>query len=242
MKVKSSVLVCIPPAGSGASFFRSWRSSLPVVSLRLPGRESRFADPSPTRLPWLADDLLPQLDEATAGYHDVVLFGHSFGAMVAFELSHMLSRTGRNALLVASGAAVPGALMHQPVSQLADTELAARVAELTGYSHPAMEDPDLLELIAPALRGDLRLHEEYVPVSGRLPGVPVLGVRGSEDRLIPPAAVRAWEGITSGPFRYAEVPGGHMYLAEDPTELIRLTERFASDVSPLVATSLRSDL
>jgi surfactin synthase thioesterase subunit len=229
MTVNSSVLICVPPAGSGASFFRGWRSSLPVVPLRLPGREGRLTDPSPARLPWLADDLLPQLDEASAGYRDVVLLGHSFGAMVAFELCRALVRIGKNARLVASGAAVPGLLLHQPLSHLADTDLAARITEMTGYRHPAMEDPDLLELIIPALRGDLRLHEEYVPASGRLPGIPVLGVRGSEDRLIPPAAVREWEFVTSGPFRYAEVPGGHMYLAEDPAELIRLTESFAVD-------------
>jgi surfactin synthase thioesterase subunit len=229
MTTKSSVLICVPPAGSGASFFRSWRSTLPVVPLRLPGRESRLVDPSPSRLSWLADDLLPQLHEASAGYRDVVLFGHSFGAMVAFELCHALARADRNCLLAASGAAGPGMFPHQRVSHLADTELAARVAEMTGYSHPAMEDPDLLELIAPALRGDLRLHEEYVPDSVRLPGIPVLGVRGSGDRLVPPAAVRTWERATSGPFRYAEVPGGHMYLADDPAELIRLIERFADD-------------
>lgn len=229
MTMNSSVLVCIPPAGGGASFFRGWRSSLPLVALRLPGRESRLVDPSPARLPWLADDLLPQFHEATAGYRDVVLFGHSFGAMVAFELCHALARAGRNVPLIVSGAAVPGTLLNQPVSHLADTELAARVAEMTGYSHPAMEDPDLLELLVPALRDDLRLHEEYVPANGPLPGVPVLGVRGSEDRLIPAAAVQAWKDVTSGSFSYAEVPGGHMYLAEDPTELIRLAEQFASE-------------
>lgn len=229
MTTDSAALICIPPAGSGASFFRKWRSALPVVPLRLPGRESRLPDPSPARLPWLADELLPQLEEASAGYRDIVLLGHSFGAMVAFELSHALARAGRSVLLVTSGAAVPGTLMNQPVSHLPDAELAARVAEMTGYSHPAMEDPDLLELIVPTLRGDLRLHEEYAPEKGRLPGIPVLGVRGRDDLLVPPAAVRAWEGVTTGPFRYAEVPGGHMYLAEDPAELIGLAERFASD-------------
>jgi surfactin synthase thioesterase subunit len=220
MTVNDTLLVCVPPAGSGASFFRAWRSELPIVALQLPGRENRLADPAPDRLPELAADLLPRLEEAAAGYLAVAVLGHSFGAMVAFELCRALSQKGRRAILIASGAAVPGRLMHDPVSRLPATELAARMADITGYAHPAMEDPELLELIIPALRNDLRLHEEYAPAYPPLADVPVLGVRGRDDRLIPGFAVREWARLTTGPFRYAEVPGGHMYLAEEHAELI----------------------
>jgi surfactin synthase thioesterase subunit len=230
MTVTDTLLVCVPPAGSGASFFRAWRSELPIVALQLPGRESRLADPMPERLSALAADLLPRLEEAAAGYGAVAVLGHSFGAMVAFELCRALSLQDGRAILVASGAAVPGTLMHDPVSRLPATELAARIAAMTGYAHPAMEDPELLELIIPPLRNDLRLHEEYVPAYPPLTAVPVLGLRGREDRLIPSSAVREWTGLTTGPFRYAEVAGGHMYLAEDHAELLKVVTDFVTGV------------
>lgn len=228
--MNDTLLVCVPPAGSGASFFRTWRSELPIVALQLPGRENRLADPMPDRLSELTEDLLPRLEEAAAGYRAVAVMGHSFGAMVAFELCRALSLKGRRAILVASGAAVPGRLMHDPVCRLPASELAAHIAAITGYAHPAMEDPDLFELLVPTLRTDLRLHEEYDPAYPPLTDVPVLGVRGREDRLIPGSAVREWARLTTGPFRYAEVAGGHMYLAEDHAELGRAATEFVTGV------------
>jgi surfactin synthase thioesterase subunit len=235
MTVNDTLLVCVPPAGSGASFFRAWRSELPIVALQLPGRESRLADPVPDRLPALASDLLPRLEAAAAGYRTVAVMGHSFGAMVAFELCRALSLKGGRPILIASGAAVPGTFTHEPISRLPAAELAARIAAATGYSHPAMEDPELLELIIPTLRNDLRLHEEYAPERSPLTAVPVLGVRGREDRLIPGSAVREWARLTTGPFRYVEVPGGHMYLAEEHTELFKEVREFVAGVEPVEA-------
>ena len=41
-------LLCLPPAGAGAQFFRGWSDALPdgveVLALRLPGRESRLRE------------------------------------------------------------------------------------------------------------------------------------------------------------------------------------------------------
>jgi surfactin synthase thioesterase subunit len=228
--MNDTLLVAVPPAGSGASFFRTWP---PIVALQLPGRESRLADPTPERLSALAADLLPRVEEAAAGYRGIAVLGHSFGAMVAYELCRALSLKGRHAILVASGAAVPGRLMHDPVSHLPATELAARIAALTGYAHPAMEDPELLELIIPTLQNDLRLHEEYAPGYPPLTDVPVLGVRGCEDRLIPDSAVKEWERLTTGPFHYVEVSGGHMYLADEHAELLTVVTEFVRSVEPV---------
>jgi surfactin synthase thioesterase subunit len=235
MTMNDTLLVCVPPAGSGASFFRAWRSELPIAALQLPGRENRLADPAPERLAELAADLLPRVEEAAEGYRTVVVLGHSFGAMVGFELCQALSQEGRHAILVASGAAVPGTLMHDPLSHLPATELAARIAAITGYAHPAMADPELLELIIPALRNDLRLHEEYAPAHPPLTAVPVLGVRGREDRLISASGVREWERLTTGPFRYVEVSGGHMYLVEEHAELLQAVTDFVVGVEPRAA-------
>jgi surfactin synthase thioesterase subunit len=237
MMMNDTLLVCVPPAGSGASFFRTWRSELPITALQLPGRENRLADPTPERLSALTADLLPRLEEAAAGYRTVAVLGHSFGAMVAYELCRALSLKDRRAILVASGAAIPGRLMHDPVSHLPATELATRIAAITGYAHPAMEDPELLELIIPALRNDLRLHDEYAPAYPPLTAVPVLGVRGREDRLIPGSAVREWAHLTTGPFHYAEVSGGHMYLAEEHAELVKVVTEFVTSVEPIAGAA-----
>src|SRR6185437_11668624 len=90
-------LVCFPYAGGGASMYRDWAGamgdSIEVWPIQLPGREARFCEPAFTRLAplveGLADAVGPHLDRPFA------LFGHSLGALVAFELARLLHGEGR---------------------------------------------------------------------------------------------------------------------------------------------------
>src|SRR5215213_10719856 len=86
------VLFCFPYAGGGASVFRDWigalGSSVEVCPVQLPGREGRFREPAFTRLAPLVDSLVESL-----GSHldrPFALFGHSLGALIAFEFARRL--------------------------------------------------------------------------------------------------------------------------------------------------------
>src|SRR5262249_28719179 len=82
-------LFCFAYAGGGASLFRDWvgalGGSVDVCPVQLPGREGRFHEPAFTRLTPLLDSLVqslgPQLQRPFA------LFGHSLGALIAFEFA-----------------------------------------------------------------------------------------------------------------------------------------------------------
>jgi pimeloyl-ACP methyl ester carboxylesterase len=82
-------------------------------------------------------------------------------------------------------------------------------------------------------RGPPGWWRTYAPAYPPLTAVPVLGVRGHEDRLIPGSAVREWAHLTTGPFHYAEVSGGHMYLAEEHAELVKVVTEFVTSVEPI---------
>src|ERR1700691_3000691 len=87
-------LFCIPHAGGGASAFRTWQQALaPSVTvkvLQLRGRESRLREPPLLQLEEVLVDLYRAVAPETA--RPFALFGHSMGALLAFELSHMLRR------------------------------------------------------------------------------------------------------------------------------------------------------
>ncbi len=59
---------------------------------------------------------------------------------------------------------------------------------------------------------------------------PVLNVAGSGDWIVPPDSARALGAVVGGPYRYEEVPGGHLALILDP----RLRERW-DDVAGFLA-------
>src|SRR5260221_3569275 len=90
-------LLCFPYAGGGVAVFRVWPDLLPseieVWAIKLPGRDGRTHEPIPDDLQTLAfaiaSRLAPLLDRPFAR------FGHSIGALLAFEFARALRRRGQ---------------------------------------------------------------------------------------------------------------------------------------------------
>src|ERR1041385_982226 len=82
-------LFCFPYAGGGTNIYRSWAAKLPpqvdVCPVQLPGRGHRIREASYTNVPTLtkalAEAIRPFLNQPFA------FFGHSMGAILAFELA-----------------------------------------------------------------------------------------------------------------------------------------------------------
>lgn len=233
MADEETVLICLPFAGAGPSFFAPWQGLAPeglrILPVSLPGREKRFPEPAHTSVAPAVDDAYAQVTAALGGGDGsggpVVLFGHSMGAVLAYELAHRIERSGgpvRLAALVVSGAPGPWTPRTDRADGLPDEEFAARVRAFAGYDHPALADPEMRELLLPTLRADVRLHESYVPSTERKLDAPVVSVRGREDTLVGAAEAAEWGRATAGKLTVAEPAGGHMYLTERPGELLEL--------------------
>jgi surfactin synthase thioesterase subunit len=209
-------LLCLPFAGAGASAFRGWPETLPhdvdVVALQPPGREGRIAEP-PFRslLP-----LVESLADAVDGVLDVplVLFGHSMGALAAFELVRSLRRreSALPAHLVVSGLRAPQLPRRSPeLHRLADAALVVELRRLGGTPRDVLEHDELLELVLPTLRADLTMCETYEYVPEPPFACPVSAWRGRFDREVDDCELEAWAEHTSGGFDTRIFPGGHSY-------------------------------
>jgi surfactin synthase thioesterase subunit len=229
-------LVCLPFAGAGASFFHPWQAivgdAVRVLPLQLPGRE-RLIDAEPHRdVHRATDDLLVQLRERLDDDHSrIVLFGHSLGAVLAYELAHRLVREPGVELvrLFASGSPEPGSGRERRATELSDDEFLARVSEFAGYTHEALDDPEMREMILPTLRADVEMHENYRPQSAGPIDVPVTAIRGEHDELVSGEQAAQWAAVTTAPFTLAELPGGHMYLTESPDAVLSLVAATVGD-------------
>ncbi|NUT97153.1 MAG: thioesterase, partial [Saccharothrix sp.] len=162
-------LVCLPFAGAGASFFHPWAAHagdrLKVLPVQLPGRERRI-DVEPYRDARVAaDELLPDVVKLLDGLTDVVLFGHSLGAVLAYELAHRVAARPELTLrhLFVSGSPEPHTQRPQRATGLDDDAFLQRVSQFAGFSHEALQDPEMRELILPTLRADVEMHENYRP-------------------------------------------------------------------------------
>jgi surfactin synthase thioesterase subunit len=221
-------LFCLPFAGGGAAAYRAWPPDLPasieLLPVQLPGRERRLADDPDFAIADVAEAISRRADRPFA------LYGHSMGGRIAFEVVRELRRTGRPlpVLLAVGGTRAP----HLPtsgvlsgVSALPDDEMFAALTEAGGTPAELLEHRELMTLFAPMVRADFRRLDEYVFTEEPPLPVPIDAFHGSDDELVTPEDVAAWQRHTSAAFAMHEVPGSHFFLREG--QRVRLLQRLA---------------
>jgi pyochelin biosynthetic protein PchC len=208
-------LVCLPHAGGTASFFRAWAADLPdhieLHAVQYPGREDRYAEACVTDLNRLAAHVAGAVTPLSD--RPVSLFGHSMGAVVAHETARLLHERRRPpAHLFVSGHRAP--CHHRPgtVHRGSDAALVEELARLGGTPPYALEDPELLSLILPAVRADYRALETHRPGSGPVLACPVTAFTGTDDPDVTVPEAGDWAACTSGPFTLRALPGDHFFL------------------------------
>lgn len=223
-----TTVLCLGPAGAGPSFFRDWKgptADMHVAPIGIPGRERRFGEPAQHDMVGLLDVIVPEVLPVARAADRVVVLGHCFGAIVAYELCRALSAAdpGLVLTLVASGSTRPGVPRGGRITGLPDEEFIAGVEAIAGYSYPALARLELREVLLPPMRADVAMQENYrVDEDARRLEIPVLAVRGADDTIVDAAKAGQWRAVTTGPFQLAEVEGGHMYLVEGWPRLLSL--------------------
>ncbi|MFG2502307.1 thioesterase II family protein [Streptomyces sp. NPDC048441] len=223
-------LLCLPHAGGSASFYlpfaRSFGPDIEALTVQYPGRQDRRHEPCVDSITGLADalvdEVLPWADRPFA------IFGHSMGAMVAFELALRLEQRGMTPLAVfVSGRRAPSRLRENaaPVHLRDDRGLIAEVCSLSGTDPRVFEDEDLLRMVLPALRSDYKAAETYRYAPGPRLAAPVHAQVGTEDPRVTLDEARSWADHTDGGFEMDTYPGDHFYLTEQRQSVAAVVSR-----------------
>jgi surfactin synthase thioesterase subunit len=210
-------LFCFPSAGSGVSLLHSWFKDMPldyeVCAIQPPGREDRHLEPPFRRMAPLvamaADALAPVLELPYA------LFGHSLGALTAFEVARELRRRGLPApvrLFVSSRIAPQlaprfGSIHHLPESEFIK-ELAVRYGPIPSL---ILSDPELMALFFPVLRSDIEVLETYTYRAEEPLDMPISVLSGASDPMVDEAGMHAWAEQTSSTTTVRILAGDHFF-------------------------------
>jgi surfactin synthase thioesterase subunit len=219
-------LLCLPYAGASSTLYARWRRRLPawieVLPLELPGRAQRMAEPLQTSMPGLIRALITQLPAPDG--RPFALFGHSLGALVAFELALYLQARELDLPLVlfASGAHAPSRRNAERFAALqSDAELRAELARLNGTPASVLADAELMALTLPILRADFAVAASYVGEARSKIDCPIHALGGSSDETTE-LTLGAWREHTRREFFSNVLPGGHFFIHEQETQLLCL--------------------
>ena len=227
-------IVAFPWCGAGASAYRRLASSLSdridFVAVQLPGREDRYHERRLVRMADVVesviDDIIPLLDRPMA------LFGHSMGALVAYEVALALrARLGREpGALIVSGHGAPhcGESARQTWHTANETALVENLQALGGTPGALLADPATLRAFVPALRADYQVVETYRARSQAPLSCPLLACAGGLDKEVSPQTMYAWMRYTTGRCELHWFGGDHFYLCSQPQQLVRRLEEWIS--------------
>ncbi|MGW0771801.1 thioesterase II family protein [Streptomyces sp. NPDC002676] len=215
-------LVCFPHAGGAASFYRSWGQyvdqTVEILAVQYPGRENRWNEPL---IPAMAP-LASAVSEALWALPPLptVLFGHSMGAAIAYEVLIRLEQAGAPHItrLCVSGRA-PGSAPRTAVRT--DDEVVERVMSLGGTHAGFFDDPELRELFLPIIRNDYHLIDSYRWAADTpLLRADVHALTGAQDPRVTPEEVDQWRTTTAGSFSLTIFDGDHFYLVPAAEQVV----------------------
>jgi medium-chain acyl-[acyl-carrier-protein] hydrolase len=218
-------LVALHHAGGGSASFSGWRtasiSRAEIVALELPGRGSQIT--LPPFLTWkpavdAIDAVLADLDPLPT-----VLFGHSMGAVLAFELARRPSAVTRHSLLriIASSLSWPPGENAKNLDRgKSDSDFIKSLRAIGGLREEVVQNKELLELILPTLRADVELVQSYVYKPGAAISCALSAWGGKTDPIVSADELAGWRTVAGNTFDMRLFEGGHFYFQEAPQPVL----------------------
>lgn len=214
---------CFPHAGGNLRTFLGWQDALgtdaQVLAVCRPGREHRANEPAPTFEEYAAGATAAIRAACESDHRPVYLFGHSLGALVAFEVTRRLADLPELRHLVASGVAAPSLLPSQRVRDIAKLEgreFAEAIGFFGGLPPEVVADEELQEVLLPGLVADFHLAVGYRYAPGPPLAVPLSLINGLEDPHVGIEQIEPWRDEVRDPPALHWAAGGHFYFDEHP--------------------------
>jgi surfactin synthase thioesterase subunit len=227
-KSATARLVCLPHAGGSATFYLPVAAALSpgvdVVAIQYPGRQDRRNERPIDDMAVLADRIHAILRRQPE--MPLILFGHSLGALVGFEVARRLEAAGRDPVrLVASGRRGPSTHRDEKVHLRDDAGILAEVRKMSGTASSVLGDDEMMRAVLPALRADYCAAETYTCTPDITVNCPITVMTGDNDPKTTIDEAKAWARHTTGSFDLHVFAGGHFFLTDHAEAIIKVLDR-----------------
>ncbi|WP_274651222.1 thioesterase II family protein [Paenibacillus humicola] len=221
---KEIKLYCFPSAGGTAQIYHGWFNfvdeAIELVPMEYSGRGRRFPQPLLTDLADVVDDLYSMM-QPDVDRMPYMMFGHSMGSLIAYELTKKLMQQGKRMPLhlFFSGRSSPNRPATKKRHHLADDELKEEIVQFGGTPPELLNDPEFSRMFLPIIRADMKAVETYTPDEEIIPLSCNISIcNGKQDHLV--AHLEEWRAYTSEEIEFRLFEGGHFYIRDCAKEVV----------------------
>jgi len=239
-------LFCFCYAGGNAASYLPWQgkvdSAIEICALQPPGRGARLFEP-----PLGTMDVMVSAVSAVVDRMDdlpFAFFGHSLGALVAFELAHYRAQRGLRVPvhLLLSGCLAPGSRSEpKNLHLLDDARLVDELRKYNGTPPEILAHQELMALVLPTIRADFRLASEYRHVPRRRLDMPISVLAGRADDYDSTEQYENWLTETDARGSVHWFDGDHFFINSELDRTLGVIQaELTPYLQPLQAHSARA--
>ncbi|MBO0997903.1 thioesterase [Bacillus sp. SD075] len=236
MKGLKKTLFCFPYAGGSASFYREWKfddDMIKVVPLEYPGHGSKYSEPLFDHMADLADLLIEEMEtkHQMNSLENISLFGHSMGAIVAYEIAAKLEERYGNEVehLFISSKSSPDYKVDQ--IDCSNTEhLKQSLEKIGGTNKELLETEDFMNIFLPIIQSDLNVLANYHQEKKRKKKVRNKAVLllGSDD-TVTKESIESWNEYIEHIEGLHILKGDHFYINQNQDTVLKIIQEYVLD-------------
>ncbi len=221
-------LICFHYAAGNASWFSSWEQycdeGMELCAVQLPQRNRRRNEDMPDTIEELAESFISENTELFD--MPFIIFGHSMGAMIAYETVFQLKeKYGLSPeLLVVSACGAPMypeiQFTGQSVLNISDDDIKYILNDYGQIDDELLDSQDFCDYYFPIVRSDFHVCETYCKKPEIEVDCSILVLRGSFDTKVSEEDCKTWKKYTSSDCRIEKFVGGHFFPQDHTKEIV----------------------
>ncbi len=225
-------LLCLAHAGGSATMYYKWNKmsvSVEILPLELPGRGTRWSEPLCHRIEEAAAYLYQKAIAHLERDEAYMLFGHSMGSLLAYELARLLRNNGYRepAHLFVSGGRAPHFVSESSYTYTSEEDFKNRILSYDPASNVIFEQQELYDLFIPILKADLNMLGSYVHKNkDSVLRCPITALAAIDDSSVPLHEAEAWKLYTDNVFSLKEFEGGHFFIHQQGEPILSIIQQF----------------
>lgn len=224
-------IYCFPHAGAGASITKNLALNAPswieIITIRLPGRETRFLEEPITNINEAVKIITGEIKEDCLRHEsDFLLMGQCSGSILAYNIALQLQDCSHFKGLIVCSRPSPNTDLDKLDLDVSDIEFRQQIENIGGIDKSIIAEPSLLELLLPSIKADFKMFNDYEFVLEEPLPIPILAVRGNNDASIDMELFGRWNEFTNDSAIIKDIDGGHFLFEHSWSHLLSCIEEF----------------